>query len=170
MSGVAVVASRDDARFARAVLAWLPGSEAREICPASSLARLVASGDVVLLVWSAALEKEAHDAGAIVDVVALTQLWSEDRLVIARRDECLLPLGMRDVGAFDPEVESETIGLALRDRRLAIESDQEPVVRFSRAASREAPMASRGGSHDDEQAEAVFMGRKPPAPVEGKSS
>jgi TPR repeat protein len=113
MSRIAVVASQHDAQFARAVLSGLPDPRPEEISSATALPRLIAADVVVLLIWSSALDREAGAAGGAIDVKALVDLWSQDRLVVARRDESPLPLGMRDLKALDPDADAGAVCRAL---------------------------------------------------------
>jgi len=104
MTGIAVVASAHDAKFAEHVRASLQAAGfeafAPDLLPETP-------GISVVLIWSAALEAE-HS----IDAQALVGLWSEDRLLIARRDETPLPLGLRDLpslppGSGEPEAKAE---------------------------------------------------------------
>jgi serine/threonine-protein kinase len=95
MSAVAIVAAGRDAQFAEQVRAGLKsaGREAflQEQLPSDSAAQVV-------LIWSAALE-----AVHAIDAQALIGLWSENRLVVARRDATPLPLGLRDLPSLGPQ-------------------------------------------------------------------
>lgn len=97
MARIALVASRRDAPYAEAVLAGFPEAQARELVAPDSLARLTAPDCVVLLVWSAAFLREQAASGAAVDVLALIECWSQDRLVVVRKDETPMPLGLGDI-------------------------------------------------------------------------
>jgi chemotaxis protein histidine kinase CheA len=104
MSAVAIVAGRRDAQFAEQVRAALQaaGREAflQEQLPSDS-------PDQVVLIWSAALE-----AAHAIDAQKLIGLWSEDRLVVARRDDTPLPLGLRDLPSLGPQASDRDVVVA----------------------------------------------------------
>ena len=91
MSGVLIVAGEADAGFAAEVREITRGLDI-EVAPS------LPAGEqrTVLLVWSAARPASAGD------VPALIELWSQGRLVIARRDDTLPPLGLGDLGPSRP--------------------------------------------------------------------
>lgn len=86
MSGVLIVAGVTDADFAGEVRKTTRGLDIE-------IARSLPAGErrTVLLVWSAARPATAADVPTLVD------LWSRGRLVIARRDDTPLPLGLGDL-------------------------------------------------------------------------
>lgn len=88
MSGVLIVADVVDAGFAEEVRTTTRGLDIE-------IARSLPTGEqrTVLLVWSAA------QPAAAADVPTLINLWSRGRLVIARRDDTPLPLGLGDLEA-----------------------------------------------------------------------
>ncbi len=94
MTGIAVVASAHDAKFAEEVRAALQAA-GLEASVSQSLPK--AAGPRVVLIWSATLE-----ADHAIDAQALIGLWSEDRLVTVRRDATPLPLGLRDLPSLPP--------------------------------------------------------------------
>ncbi|MDP1753695.1 MAG: hypothetical protein Q8L22_29965 [Reyranella sp.] len=86
MSRVLIVAGPADADFAEEVRRTTRGLD---IEIAQSLP--VAEQRAVLLVWSAVAPATAADIPTLID------LWSRGRLVIARRDDTALPLGLGDL-------------------------------------------------------------------------
>jgi hypothetical protein len=106
MTAVAIVAAGHDAKFAEQVRARLKeaGRDApiqRSLPPDPSTA--------VVLIWSAALE-----AAHAIDAQALIGLWSENRLVVARRDDTPLPLGLRDLPSLGPQASERDVAQAVR--------------------------------------------------------
>lgn len=108
MSGVLIVAGEADAGFA---------AEVREITRGLDIesAPSLPAGEqrTVLLVWSAARPASAGD------VPALIELWSQGRLVIARRDDTLLPLGLGDLETVPAEAPARDTALKLLHAALA---------------------------------------------------
>ena len=86
MSGVLIVAGKADADFAEEVRRTTRGLDIE-------IARSLPAGErrTVLLVWSAA------QPATVADVPTLIELWSQGRLVISRRDDTPLPLGLGDL-------------------------------------------------------------------------
>jgi len=86
MSGVLIVAGEADADFAAEVRQTTRGLDIE-------IARSLPAGEprTVLLVWSAARPATAADVPTLID------LWSRGRLVITRRDETPLPVGLGDL-------------------------------------------------------------------------
>jgi hypothetical protein len=86
MSGVLIVAGVADADFAGEVRKATRGLDIE-------IARSLPAGEqrTVLLIWSAAQPAAAADVPTLID------LWSRGRLVIARRDDTPLPLGLGDL-------------------------------------------------------------------------
>ncbi|TAJ36715.1 MAG: toll/interleukin-1 receptor domain-containing protein [Reyranella sp.] len=86
MSGVLIVAGVADADFAEEVRKTTRGLDIE-------IARALPAGEqrTVLLVWSAA------QPATVADVPTLIELWSQGRLVISRRDDTPLPLGLGDL-------------------------------------------------------------------------
>jgi serine/threonine-protein kinase len=120
MTGIAVVASAHDAKFAEEVRA---GLQAAGLDASVSQTLPKVAGPHVVLIWSAALA-----ADHAIDAQALIGLWSEDRLVTVRRDATLLPLGLRDLPSLGPETNSkELVAAALAvtaERQVAPELKQ----------------------------------------------
>ncbi|MCX7363686.1 MAG: toll/interleukin-1 receptor domain-containing protein [Alphaproteobacteria bacterium] len=98
MTGALIVASEADFGFASEVRAQSPGLtvEIRPALPGNEQR-------VVLLVWSAAMPPQA------IDVLQLIELWSRGRLLIARRDDTALPLGMGDLDVLSPELSANEV-------------------------------------------------------------
>lgn len=86
MSAVLIVAGGADADFAEEVRSTTRGLDIE-------IARSLPAGErrTVLLVWSAA------QPATVADVPTLIELWSQGRLVISRRDDTPLPLGLGDL-------------------------------------------------------------------------
>ena len=124
MPRIVVVASERDRPFADAIRAAVLERKHAGVDVSSSLPPT--QDELVVLVWSAGL-----GAAHTIDGPALIALWSENRLVIARRDDTPLPLGMRDLPSLPPEAGPE-------DVRESIES----------SAGRETPTFSRPSPHD----------------------
>jgi outer membrane biosynthesis protein TonB len=112
MTGIAVVASARDANFAEQVRAGLQGA-GLDAAIVSSLPK--AADTRVVLLWSAALE-----AAHAIDAQALIGLWSEDRLIIVRRDATPIPLGLRDLPSFGAAAGvREIVAAARREKQTA---------------------------------------------------
>ncbi len=108
MSGVLIVAGEADAGFAAEVREITRGLDI-EVAPS------LPAGEqrTVLLVWSAARPASAGD------VPALIELWSQGRLVIARRDDTLPPLGLGDLETVPAEAPARDTPLKLLHAALA---------------------------------------------------
>jgi hypothetical protein len=94
MSGITIVASGHDAKFAEEVRAGLLRGKF-EVSVSRSLPNI--TDRYVVLLWGAALEAEHA-----IDAQALIGLWSDGLLLIARRDATPLPLGLRDLPSLPP--------------------------------------------------------------------
>jgi hypothetical protein len=149
MTGIAVVASKQDAQFAESVRAGLQSLKLHDVALSGSLPQL--SDSYVVLIWSAALE-----ATHAVDVQALIGLWSEGRLLVARRDATPLPLGMRDLPSLGPDAKSSDVAEAVRDDTVAVGSMAElgsierPEARAATAGT-DATKGATTGSQDVER-------------------
>src|SRR5687767_2268249 len=108
MAGVLIVAAAADAAFAQEVRRQTRGLaiEIASALPADERR-------TVLLMWSA-----AQPVGA-AEVPALVELWSQNRLVIARRDATPLPLGLGDLEALPPGAPAREAALRLLHATLA---------------------------------------------------
>lgn len=110
MNRVLIVAGRADARFAEEVRRTTRGLD---IEIAQSLP--VAERRTVLLVWSAAAPATAADVPTLID------LWSLGRLVIVRRDDTALPLGLGDLDTVPADAPARETALKLLHAALAPE-------------------------------------------------
>jgi hypothetical protein len=111
MDKVVSISGSGDGPFVQAVCAGLTGVQVSEI---RYLPSPLPKNVVVMLLWSRALEDEARAIGRPVDIQALVELWSEARLVVVRRDDSLLPLGMRDLESIPPTENPSGVAAALR--------------------------------------------------------
>ena len=142
MTDLAIVSSKRDAQFAEAVRADLQASghdvSLTEVLPQEF------SGHVVLL-WSAALE-----AAHAIDAQALIGLWSEGRLLLVRRDDTPLPLGLRDLESLQsgktPADVCALVAEATQDVQVKFFASQSKAL-YSKPDDR-APAFSRRKSHD----------------------
>ncbi|MEI7875384.1 MAG: hypothetical protein WCK95_24895, partial [Alphaproteobacteria bacterium] len=108
MSRALIVAGLADADFAEEVRRTTRGLD---IEIARSLP--VAEQRTVLLVWSAAAPATAADVPTLID------LWSQGRLVIARRDGTALPLGLGDLDTVPAGAPARETALKLLHAALA---------------------------------------------------
>src|SRR5688572_18183239 len=106
MTGIAIVASPQDAQFAESVRAGLTAAG----YDASVSASLPGASAHVVLLWSAAL-----DVTHAIDAQALIGLWSENRLTVVRRDETSLPLGLRDLESLPRDVTPAEVFASVRE-------------------------------------------------------
>src|SRR5688572_685642 len=130
MTGIAIVASPQDAQFAESVRAGLTAAG----YDASVSASLPGASAHVVLLWSAAL-----DATHAIDAQALIGLWSENRLTVVRRDETPLPLGLRDLESLHRDVTPAKICASVREAAQGSEVAfmlREPGVLYSRLEER----------------------------------
>lgn len=108
MSRVLIVAGGADAEFAEEVRRTTRGLDIE-------IARALPAGEqrTVLLVWSAAAPATS------ADVPTLIELWSQGRLVIARRDDTALLLGLGDLDSVPPGAPVRETALKLLHGALA---------------------------------------------------
>jgi hypothetical protein len=108
MSKVLIVAGLADADFAEEVRRATRGLDI-------DIARSLPAGEqrTVLLVWSAAAPATA------ADVPTLIELWSQGRLVIVRRDDTALPLGLGDLDTVPPGAPARETAFKLLKAALA---------------------------------------------------
>lgn len=108
MTGVLIVAGEVDADFAEEVRKMMRGLDIE-------IAYSLPDGEprTVLLVWSAAAPATAADVPTLID------LWSRGRLVIARRDDTALPLGLGDLETVPPDAPPRETALKLLHAALA---------------------------------------------------
>ena len=117
MSRALIVAGLADAGFAEEVRRTTRGLD---IEIARSLP--VAEQRTVLLVWSAAAPATAADVPTLID------LWSQGRLVIARRDGTALPLGLGDLDSVPAGAPARETALKLLHAALAPGEEGAPVA------------------------------------------
>ncbi len=108
MSKALIVAGLTDADFAEEVRRTTRGLDIE-------IVRSLPTGEqrTVLLVWSAAAPATA------ADVPTLIELWSQGRLVIARRDDTALPLGLGDLDTVPAGAPARETALKLLHAALA---------------------------------------------------
>lgn len=108
MTMVLIVAGLADVDFAEEVRRATRGLDIE-------IARSLPAGEqrTVLLVWSAAAPATA------ADVPTLIELWSQGRLVIVRRDDTALPLGLGDLDAVPPDAPARETAFKLLHAALA---------------------------------------------------
>jgi len=127
MTLIAIVAGRHDAPFAEAVRDGLKKSghevSLSEILPQHSDSHVV-------LIWSAALE-----AAHTIDAQALIGLWSEGRLLVARRDTSPLPLGLRDLPSKGADTSAADICAEFSSGAAAKNSSSRPPMVFLAVAA-----------------------------------
>ncbi len=125
MTMVLIVAGLADVDFAEEVRRATRGLDIE-------IARSLPAGEqrTVLLVWSAAAPATA------ADVPTLIELWSQGRLVIVRRDDTTLPLGLGDLDTVPSDAPARETALKLLHAALA---PGEEALAMPRAARVEAP-------------------------------
>ncbi|MDI1284224.1 MAG: toll/interleukin-1 receptor domain-containing protein [Reyranella sp.] len=108
MTMVLIVAGPADVDFAEEVRRATRGLDIE-------IARSLPAGErrTVLLVWSAAAPATA------ADVPTLIELWSQGRLVIVRRDDTALPLGLGDLDTVPPDAPARETAFKLLQAALA---------------------------------------------------
>jgi hypothetical protein len=94
-----IVSAKKDRGFAGELRAALAQRGMATFPVASALP---SSRALIVLLWSAGLDEEARASGAPLELQALIGLWSEGRLVVVRRDDFPLPLGLRDTPSLPP--------------------------------------------------------------------
>lgn len=102
MSKALIVAGLADVAFAEEVRRTTRGLDIE-------IVRSLPTGEqrTVLLVWSAAAPATAADVPTLID------LWSQGRLVIARRDDTALPLGLGDLDTVPADAPARETALKL---------------------------------------------------------
>jgi hypothetical protein len=131
MSKALIVVGLADADFAEEVRRATRGLDIE-------VARSLPVGEqrTVLLVWSAAAPATA------ADVPTLIELWSQGRLVIVRRDDTALPLGLGDLDTVPPGAPARETAFKLLKAALAPGEGAEALPPL-RAAEARAPMFDR---------------------------